>query len=83
MVDGDNGMKQRVRIRVEICFAPNPYARACALYICWGGELDVGCIAGSFLARLIYAWRAGLLNKISTRAIHCKSCWIELSSMKS
>ena len=43
--DRGNGMKQRVRIRVDVCFAPNAYACACALYICWSRELDVGCIA--------------------------------------
>ena len=33
-----------------------------------------------FLALLM--WKAGLLDKISNRAIHCKSIWVVLSSMK-
>ncbi len=37
--------------------------RVVLLYIfAWSGELDVGCIAGSFLARLIYTLK---VNKIS------------------
>ena len=55
-------MKQRVRIRVEVCFATLiAYAGGLVLlYIfCWSGELGLGCMAGSFLARLIYAWKAG------------------------
>lgn len=46
-MDGDNRMRQMVRIRVEICFAYNAYACLYTLYIGWSGELELGSITGS------------------------------------
>ena len=72
-------MKQRVREQGGslLCARPLCWQLGFALHICWSGELGLGCIAGSFSARLVYPCNLGCYI-VSATAIHCKSCWIVL-----